>query len=184
MAADWGTLSASVCLHTEYLPQAALSEKSVRLSSREKTEVTENFDKKFRAVQEDCSESKKMFSAAAAGVGGILQQNVMRAAAPHGTHPAGTPHRTQMSGRSPSISRFCRSKTLVRADARAVEGGAGVREILSCGCRSWWYPSAERHARRLPRWRRRTPGSAWPSPAARGWSRHRSCTWWSGPWPG
>ena len=38
MAADWGTLSASVCLHTEYLPQPALSEKPVRLSSREKTE--------------------------------------------------------------------------------------------------------------------------------------------------
>ena len=47
---------------------------------------------------------------------------------------------------------------------------------FSSGCRNWWYPSAARRGRRPPRWRRRRLASAWPSPAARGWSGRRSCT--------
>ena len=58
-----------------------------------------------------------------------------------------------------------------------------VSIYFSRGYRSWWCLSAAHRVRRLLRWRRRTPGSAWPSPAARGWSERRSCTWWSGPWP-
>ena len=56
------------------------------------------------------------------------------------------------------------------------------KSLSSADFPNWWCPSAAHHGRRPPRWRRRTPASAWPSPAAPEWSAPRSCTWWTAPW--
>ncbi len=103
--------------------------------------------------------------------------------APHAPVTRGGPAFDSNVQAKPAHFKNLLRKLLVRTAARC--GGRPQSSLIlnSADCR-WWYLSAIHRVRRPPRWRWRKPGSAWPFPAAPGWSGRRSCTWWSGPWPG